>query len=252
MSVTEPQRDAESSGSLPDQPGARPQPTVLEQMGGLDGIVYSSLPVLVFVPVNSAWGLTAAIWASVGVAVAVLGWRLARRSPVQPAVSGFLGVAICVFIAHRTGSARGFFLYGIYTSLVFCAAFVVSILARWPLVGVAWGALEGHGYGWRRERAALRAYDVATFAWALVFGARYVVQSQLYDSDRTGWLAVARIGMGWPLTGLALLVTVWAVRKAGHHRPRRGADRPGFRNAAVRNTPSIHGFRDTSSSRRDG
>jgi hypothetical protein len=48
----------------------------------------------------------------------------------------------------------------------------------------------------------------------VVFGARYLVQSELYDADQTGWLAVARIGMGWPLTGLVLLVTIWAVRRA--------------------------------------
>ncbi len=54
-------------------------------------------------------------------------------------------------------------------------------------------------------QGAVRAYDVATAAWALVFGARYLVQSELYDADQTGWLAAARIGMGWPLTGLVLL-----------------------------------------------
>ncbi|WP_280439093.1 DUF3159 domain-containing protein, partial [Nocardia cyriacigeorgica] len=32
----------------------------------------------------------------------------------------------------------------------------------------------------------------------------------------TGWLAFARIAMGWPLTAVALTVTVWAVRRAGH------------------------------------
>ena len=30
----------------------------------------------------------------------------------------------------------------------------------------------------------------------------------------TGWLAAARIGMGWPLTALAAVVTVYLVRRA--------------------------------------
>jgi hypothetical protein len=206
----------------PPEPTTKADPTLLEQMGGISGLVYSTLPVMAFVPVNSLWGLTAAIWSSVGVAAAVLLWRIVRRGAIQPAVSGFLGVAICVFIAHRTGSARGYFLYGIYVSLAFAAAFVISIPVRWPLVGVVWGVLEGHGTGWRSDRVAIRAYDVATAAWALVFGSRYLVQSQLYDSHRTGLLAVARIAMGWPLTGLALLVTIWAVRRAGHDRKSAG------------------------------
>ncbi|WP_415975178.1 DUF3159 domain-containing protein [Rhodococcus sp. 077-4] len=189
-------------------------PTVLEQLGGLSGLVYSTLPVVVFVPVNSYANLAIALWSALGVAAAVLVWRLVRRSPIQPAISGFFGVGICAFIAYRTGDAKGYFLFGIYTSLVYGAAFVLSVLARWPLVGVIWGYLNGKGSSWRRDRSAVRYYDVATIAWASVFGARYIVQSQLYDTDQTGWLAVARIGMGWPLTGVALLVTLWAVRSA--------------------------------------
>ncbi|OZD59223.1 DUF3159 domain-containing protein [Rhodococcus sp. 06-1460-1B] len=189
-------------------------PTVLEQLGGVSGLVYSTLPVVVFVPFNSYFGLSVALWAALGVAAAVLVWRLVRRSPIQPAISGFFGVGICAFIAYRTGDAKGYFLFGIYTSLVYGGAFVLSVLARWPLVGVIWGYLNGKGTSWRRERSAVRYYDVATTAWASVFAARYIVQSQLYDSDQTGWLAVARIGMGWPLTGVALLVTLWAVRQA--------------------------------------
>jgi hypothetical protein len=189
-------------------------PTVLEQLGGVSGLVYSTLPVVVFVPFNSYFGLSVALWAALGVAAAVLVWRLVRRSPIQPAISGFFGVGICAFIAYRTGDAKGYFLFGIYTSLVYGGAFVLSVFARWPLVGVIWGYLNGKGTSWRRERSAVRYYDVATIAWASVFAARYIVQSQLYDSDQTGWLAVARIGMGWPLTGVALLVTLWAVRQA--------------------------------------
>lgn len=215
MSVTGPDTD---EAPEPKTEPEKPAPTLLDQMGGLAGLVYSTLPVVAFVPVDSLWGLTAAIWSSLGVAAAVLLWRVVRRGAIQPAISGFLGVAICVFIAHRTGSARGYFLYGIYVSLAFAAAFLISIPVRWPLVGVIWGVLEGHGTGWRTNRVAMRAYDIATAAWALVFGARYLVQSHLYDSKETGWLAVARIGMGWPLTGLALLVTIWAVRRAGHDR----------------------------------
>lgn len=190
------------------------QQTILEQLGGLSGLIYSSLPVIAFVPANSLWGLGPAVWIALGVAAAILVWRVVRRGPIQPAISGFLGVGVCAFIAYRTGDAKGYFLFGIYTSLLYAAVFIVSILVRWPLVGVVWGYLNGHKNAWRAHKSAVRAYDIATVAWALVFGARYLVQSQLYDADQTGWLAVARIGMGWPLTGLVLLVTIWAVRRA--------------------------------------
>lgn len=187
--------------------------TVLEQLGGVTGLVSSSLPVLVLVIVNAATDLTPAIWAAVGSGLAIAVWRLVRREALQPAVSGLLGVAVAAYIAHRTGSAKGFFLLGIWTSVLYAGVFVASVAVRWPLVGVAWSMLNGHGWSWRQSREAVRSYDIATLAWAVLFFARFAVQYWLYNSDQTGWLATARIAMGWPLTGLVLLLTVWVVRR---------------------------------------
>ncbi|GGF40996.1 DUF3159 domain-containing protein [Williamsia phyllosphaerae] len=192
----------------------RVAPTLLEQMGGIAGLIYSTVPIVVFVTVNSIFDLTPAIVAAVAVAVVVLAFRLVRREPIQPAVSGLFGVAICVFIAHRTGDAKGFFLFGIWTSLLYAGVFVVSIVVRWPLVGVIWNVVNANGTAWRKHRRTLIAYDIATAIWAALFGVRYLVQSFLYDSDQTGLLAAARIGMGWPLTALAALATVLLVRRA--------------------------------------
>ncbi|MDQ3153069.1 MAG: DUF3159 domain-containing protein [Actinomycetota bacterium] len=189
-------------------------PTLLQQMGGVGGLVASVLPVLVFVPVNAYAGLTAAIWSAVGVAVGVAVWRLVRREPLQPAISGLLGVAIAAFIAYRTGSAKGYFLFGIWSSLVFAAVFGASVAARWPLVGVIWHGINGDGQGWRADRALRHAYVIATVTWTVVFAARFVVQKYLYDADSATSLGVARIAMGIPLTAAAVLVTIWAVRRA--------------------------------------
>jgi hypothetical protein len=188
--------------------------TLLEQMGGVAGIAYSAVPIIVFVVVNALTGLMPAIWAAIGVAVAIAVVRMVRREPLQPALSGLLGVVVCSFLAYRSGDAKGFFLLGIWTSLVYGAAFLISVLVRWPLVGAAWSLLNRTGFEWRRQRRAMRGYDLATLAWVVVFAAKFVVQQWLYASDQTGWLAFARIVMGYPLTGLALLVTVWAIRRA--------------------------------------
>lgn len=202
---------AEAAGAAA---GPEPNQTLLEQMGGVRGLAYSAVPILVFILINSMFGLMPAIWTSVGVAVAIAVLRIVRKEPVQPAISGVIGVAVCAFIAYRSGDAKGFFLLGIWTNLIYGGAFLISLLARWPLVGVAWSALNGGGFGWRQQRKAIRGYDLATLAWVIVFAARYVIQQWLYAEDQTGWLAFARIAMGYPLAGLALLVTVWAIRRA--------------------------------------
>lgn len=192
----------------------RPAPTLLEQMGGLSGLVSSTVPVLVFVPVNSLVGLYPAIAGAVAAGVGIAVWRLVRREPVQPALSGLFVVAVAAFIAHRTGSAKGYFLFGIWASLLYAGAFLASVLVRWPLVGVIWHGINGDGQAWRADRRARLGYDVATLTWVVVFAARFIVQKWLYDLDSATWLGVARIAMGYPLTAVALLVTIWAVRRA--------------------------------------
>jgi hypothetical protein len=213
--MTEPSKDADKT---PDGAtgGKEKLPTLLEQMGGISGVVYSSVPVLVFVLVNSIFSLQPAIWSSIGIAVLIMVVRVVRKQPLQPAISGFFGVAIAAFIAYRTGSAKGFFLFGIWASLIYAGAFAASVLVRWPLVGVIWTFVNSHDMRWRRDRRALHAYDLATLACAAIFAARFIVQRWLYDADQTGWLAFAKIAMGYPLTAVALAITVWAVARAGH------------------------------------
>jgi hypothetical protein len=46
-----------------------------------------------------------------------------------------------------------------------------------------------------------------------VFLARGLVQRYLYDQDSTGWLAVARLAMGYPFTIGAVAISVLAVRR---------------------------------------
>ncbi len=194
-------------------PAQRPRPLLVESIGGWRGLVDSGLPVVVFVAVNAAAGLTAAIWAAVASGVLLLVLRLARRESVQQAVSGFLGVALAAYIASRTGEARGFFLLGIWASFGYAGLFAASVLARWPLVGVIWEYVDGVGGQWRRDRALMRVYTWTTLVWVGVFLSRGLVQRFLYEEDRTGWLAVARLAMGYPLTVGALAVTVIAVRR---------------------------------------
>jgi len=189
-------------------------PTLLEQMGGVQGIVASSIPVAVFVVVNIVTSLQPALIAALVAGVAIAVWRIVRRQPLQPAVSGLFGVGVAAFIAYRTGEARGFYLPGLIYSAVFGLAFLVSVLVRWPLAGVVWHGINGDGQGWRKDPRLLRAYTYASLLWTVVFAARLVVQGLLYQADQATWLGVARLAMGYPLIGVALLGTIWAVSRA--------------------------------------
>jgi hypothetical protein len=193
-------------------PGAA-QPTLLDQLGGPMGFVYSTVPVIVFVAANAFLPLPMTIGVSIAVGLALTGFRLLRGERFTSAIGGLLGIAAAVGIVAWTGSAKDFFVIGIWAAL---AGFVVtfgSVLVRRPLTGVIWNLMHGGEHAWRDDKVALRAHEVATLSAALVFGARFVVKEWLYLADSTTWLAVAKIAMGTPLTVLAALVVVWAFRR---------------------------------------
>jgi Protein of unknown function (DUF3159) len=205
--------------TVPSDFGGKPATTkrvspdrLLAQVGGVSGVIYSSLPVVTFVAVSSLSGLLPAIGSALGAAVLVLLWRLIRRESAQPAVSGFIGVAVCALIAYAVGQSKGYFLLGIWMSLLWAVVFGASVLIRRPLVGYAWSWASGRDRGWRDVPRAVYAFDIASLCWALVFGARFAVQRLLYDADQAGWLGVTRIAMGWPLTVLAALATYGAIK----------------------------------------
>lgn len=206
--------DEATDDEVEQVPGQTPGQALLNQMGGLSGLIYSALPVAVLVPVSTAFGLLPAIEAALAVAAVILVWRLFRHDSVQPAVAGFIGVGVSALIAWGVGASKGYFLLGIWTSLAWAIVFGISVLIRRPVVGYIWSWVNGHDRAWRASRRAVLAFDLATLTWVAVFGARFVVQHHLYDADKTGWLGVARIAMGWPLTAVAALATYLAIRAA--------------------------------------
>ena len=188
--------------------------TMWEQMGGPMGMVDSGLPVVVFVLLNALAGLTWGIVAALAAGVIIAAIRLIRHKPVTQAIGGLFAVGVAAFIAHRTGSARGFFLLGIWSYVLYGGLLVASILVRWPLVGLLWEGLNGRGKAWRADKRLVRRYDLATVVWVLVFALRFLVQNQLYGANQVGWLATAKLLMGYPLFAVAIIATVLIVGPA--------------------------------------
>jgi hypothetical protein len=213
MIQPESHRDADQSA---DTRASTADPTrrLVDQLGGTTGMIYTAIPVFVFVVANALATLPIAIGSAVVVAVGIMGFRIVRGEPAVQASGGLVGVVVAGGVAAWTGSAGGFFLIGIWASLVGAVVALVSLLARRPLTGVLWNMVHGNEVAWRQDRPSLRGHDIATLALTAMFAARYFVQDWLYDIDAAGWLATAKIVMGTPLLALALLVVVWAFRRS--------------------------------------
>lgn len=202
-----------------------------ESIGGWTGTAITAAPTVVFVIVNSTAGLRPAIFSAVGAGLALAGYRLARKQSTQQAISGLFGVLIAAVIAARTGQARGYFLLGIWTSFLYAVPLLVSVLVRRPMVGWLWEFLDPSPPDpdeperpWYRRGPLLRAYSIATLIGTALFLSRGIVQATLYRDNATGWLAFARVAMGYPLYIAAVAAGYWVVRRVRHQLPRRVGD----------------------------
>jgi len=208
------------SDNVSGEPAAKP--ALVDALGGKRGLVDSGLPAVAFVLVNSVvqafadrdTALNAAIVSAIAIGVGVIVLRLVRKESLQQAISGFLGLAIAVFFARRSGEARGFFLPGIFINIAYGLVFLGSALIGRPVVGAIYAAVDGLDKRWRNDPRLRRIFALASVGWALVFASRAVVQGVLYAMDRPGLLAAAKLLMGWPLTIAAVALTVAYVKRA--------------------------------------
>jgi hypothetical protein len=196
--------------------GADGRIDVLKSIGGIRGLAESILPGLVFLVVFTAGGqLGPALIGSLGVAAVFTVVRLVQRGTVTQAFSGLVGVAICAFVANRTGQPKDFYLWGFVTNAGYIVAMAVSVLARWPLAGLLFGFIRGEGLDWRKDRRRIRLYSAATWILVTVLALRLLVQVPLYLADNLVALGTTRLVMGLPLYALGLWLAWLVSRPAG-------------------------------------
>jgi uncharacterized protein DUF3159 len=201
---------------MPEQLEAeRPAPTTIaEAIGGPLGMAETALPAIAYVIAYTASGSNTNIAAgvAVGLALALAIARLVRRESPRHALSGLLGVGFAAFIAAKSGKPENFFLPGLLLNAAYASAFLVSILVRWPLVGVLVTKIDGEDSAWRADPERVRAFRRASWLWVGMFSARLLVQLPLYLGGAVLALGVARTAMGVPVFALCLWLSWLLVR----------------------------------------
>ncbi|WP_250005704.1 DUF3159 domain-containing protein [Actinoplanes sp. M2I2] len=213
------------------------QPESLSQLlNGRRAAIDATLPAAGFVVGWLAAGQS--IWAGAGVAVvAAIGvsiWRLRRREKPRAVLIGLLGVCVAALIALRTGRAEDFFLLQLLSNAASALAWAVSIVIRWPLLGLVVGGVLGQRTRWRRDPALLRSYGRASWVWVLQYVVRLAVFLPLYAAGQVVALGVARVALTWPLVAACLAVSWWVIRRTlppGH---------PGLRHPVTPAEPVPH------------
>ncbi|MGI9062420.1 MAG: DUF3159 domain-containing protein [Pseudonocardiaceae bacterium] len=192
------------------RPARDPHPDSLTRLlGGRRSALDTTAPAVAFglgwglAGRSVAWGAGAALVA--GVVAAVLRWRSGGR-PVA-ALLGLLGVAVAVLVALRTGRAEDFFLTQLLSNVASALLWTVSILVRRPLLGLVVGGVLGQRTAWRRDRALLRAYGLASWVWVAQYAVRIAVFVPLYLAGEVAGLVAARVALSWPLVALCVAVS---------------------------------------------
>ncbi len=189
---------------------------LLEAFGGVWGMVDTTVPGLVFVAVFTVrHDITASAVAALGLTLVLAIARLVRKQTLKHALSGVFGVAFGAFFAMLSGDAKNFYLPGMLYTLGLAVAYVVSTLARFPLIGVLLGPILRENLSWRtRNPGRFRAYTKATWAWGLILLAKSAILFPLYwwgNATQLGWVKVA---LGIPPFLLAVYLTWIFLAKA--------------------------------------
>lgn len=188
-----------------------------ELLGGRGGAIDASVPPAVFV---IAWlvsgrsiGWAAAAAVAAGVAVGI--WRLARGRRVTASVASVAAVSLAAFVALGTGRPEDFFLIQLLTNVASALAWALSILIRWPLLGVVAGIVLGQKTRWRRDPDLVRAYGNASWVWVLgQYLVRVLVFGVLWWSGWVVALGVARVVLSWPLVAATLAASAVVLRRS--------------------------------------
>ncbi|MCD1570081.1 DUF3159 domain-containing protein [Agromyces mediolanus] len=196
---------------------------LLTAIGGVRGILEALLPGLVFLVVYSSLtsfahletqaALIPALAASVGLAVVFTIARVVVKGQPTQAIAGLVGVLASAGLSLWTGRAEDNYVLGFWTNGVYATVLLVSVLVRWPVIGLIVGFLMNDGLAWRQDRRKLRAAQFLTLVWVGLFVARLAVQLPFYFAQNVEALGATRLLMGVPLYALVLVFT-WLVVRA--------------------------------------
>lgn len=199
-------------------------------LGGRRGMAEAAAPTITFTfTYVLSKQVELAIGFSLAIATTLLAIRLVQRSTVKFVANAFVGIGVgCLFVwlggrngGDESDQALAYFLPGLLYNAVYAGVMTLSILVRWPAVGLMVGAVADDPFAWRQDRQVVRLCSTLTWVLIVPCALRVAVQLPIYlggraADDADGYvtaLGLTRVGMGWPLQLAALGTMIWLLAR---------------------------------------
>jgi len=181
--------------------------SLLASVGGVQGLVETTLPGFLYV-LTFTITRDAVIAASiVGVAVLALTIRhFVLKRPWTQLVGSLVGVGLAIWLTLRPGGQAGdFYLKDFWINAAYGSVLLLSVIVRFPVIGLLMGFLTNQGLSWRKDRRKVRFFDLVTLLWVGLFATRLLVEVPLYLAGEVVTLGFVKIVLGLPF----YLTMIW-------------------------------------------
>jgi hypothetical protein len=186
--------------------------SLFDAVGGWRTVVEGVASRVVFLV---AYLLTGRVWTAALIAVggvAVL--AVVRVWTDRRYWSAAIGLAIVggsALLAGTTGQAINFYLPAVVIQAAQGAVFLLSMLVRWPVVGLVMAVVRRDRFGWRHDPAARRRYQLCTAVFVVKCTIATAVQMPLYEAGQTTALGIAATLLGGAPSAGACLYLCWRI-----------------------------------------
>ena len=181
--------------------------SLLGSVGGVQGLIETTLPGFLYVLTFTITRNTVFAVSVVGVAVLALTIRhFVLKRPWTQLVGSLVGVGLAIWLTLRPGGqAADFYLKDFWINAAYGSVLLLSVIARFPLIGLLVGVLTNQGLQWRKDRRKVRFFDLVTLLWVGLFATRLLVEVPLYLAGDVVTLGFVKIVLGLPF----YLTMIW-------------------------------------------